>query len=806
MNQDMDILQRDLRDAIRGLLKRPGLVIVCLLSLGFGIGANLTLFSGLGAIFFDNPTIANADRVVGLEPGNSNQLSYLNYRDLQDSGIFDGVLGHRRTGLTLRAGDVTRPVSGLAVTGNFFDVLGVRAQIGRTFSHDEAAAGSDPALVVASHSFWRRTLQSDPNAVGQTLNLNGREYTLIGVLPAQYRAVTPVESPDLYVPVNVLGKINLSQRRNDNALLVMARLRPGVGVDQGRAQLTAFGQRMEQAFPDDNQGMKDPAVVFPGREVRRRGAPGESTLLAGLLFALFGLVLLVACGNVAGLLMVRGADRRQEIAVRFALGANRWRVVRALLTESFLLSIGGTAIALVFVMWLAPEILESAIPGLGETHIELRPSFMLVIFAASLASVTALICGVIPALRSTRVAITADIQKGNTRTATGHLRLHHGFVIAQVAISVLLLVVASLFIRSLARLSSIDPGFDIAHGVVIKIPASAVPPGREVEAGDRVSDAVLRLPGVRSVSTAMLIPLGNDIRGEGFTIEGHPERRARTLVNSVGPRYFETMGIPLLRGRDFNRSDKLGAPAVAIVSEGFARAYFPDENPIGRAVGAHTGESVSIIGIVKDHFYRGRGGAPEPVLYRVFTQIANMSTQPRPLIIHVRTDGTAGNSLPTLRKAMAEFDRTAPFAVTSLAEETNFEITLRKLMGYLLSAVGSLGLLLATIGLYGVMAYVVTSKTAEIAIQMALGASSPDVLWAVLGRGLKLVLIGIAVGTVLALAAARPLAAMLAGLSPSDPVAFVGTAVALTFVGALASYIPARRATRVDPMTALRQQ
>jgi predicted permease len=802
----MDTLRHDLRDAIRGLLKRPGLVVVCLLSLGLGIGVNLTLFSGLGAIFFDNPTMADADRVVGLEPGNSNQFSYLNYLDLEDSGIFGGVIGHRRTELSFRAGESTRPVSGLAVTGNFFDVLGVRAQIGRTFSKDEAAPGGDPSVVVASHWFWRRHLHSDSNALGQTLNLNGRQYTLIGVLPPQYRAVTPVESPDLYVPVQVLGKTNLSQRGNDNALLVIARLRPGMGVEQARAQLTAFGQRMEQAFPNENQGMKDPAVVFPGRDVRRHRAPGEAPLLAGLLFALFGLVLLVACGNVAGLLMVRGAGRRQEIAVRFALGANRLRIIRALLTESFLLAIAGTALALVFVVWVAPRIFESTIPGLGTSHIELQPGLMLIIFATGLASVTTLICGLVPALRSTRAAIITDIQTGNTRTATGHLRLHHGFVIAQVAISLLLLVIASLFIRSLVRLSAIDPGFNIAHGVVVRVPASAVPPGREVELADRVSDALGRLPVVRSMSAAMLIPLGNDMRGERFTVEGHPERRARTLVNSVGPRYFETMQIPLLQGRDFNRSDRVGAPAVVIVSEGFARAYFPDENPIGRAVDAYTGESASIIGVVKDHFYRGRGGAPEPVLYRAFSQAPNMSTQPRPLIIHVRTARTADSTLPAIRKAMAEFDRSAPVVVTSLAEETSFEITLRKVMGYLLTAVGSLGLLLATIGLYGVMAYVVTAKTAEIAIQMALGASSKLVLWAVLGRGVKLVLIGIGVGTLLALAATRPLAAMLEGMKSNDPVAFVGTAIALTLVGALASYFPARRATRIDPMAALRQQ
>ena len=799
----MNTLFWDLREAYRGLRKSPTLVFVCVLSLGLGIGVNLTLFSGLSAMFFDVPTMARPDEVVGIEPGNSNQFSYLNYRDLKDSGIFTSVFGHRRTELSLRLGDRTQPVSGLAVTGNFFEGLGVGAQIGRTFSDAEASPERDARVAVASHAFWRGALRADPNAVGQVLNLNGQAYTLLGVLPSNYRALTPVESPDLYVPLNVLGATNLSQRRNDNALLVAARLGPGMETEQARVRLTAFGQRMEAAFPTDNQGMNEPAEVFPGRELRRRGAPGEAGMLAGFLMAIFGLVLLVACANVAGLLMARGAARRQEIAIRFALGASRRRVVRSLLTESLVLAFIGSAVAWLLVIWLAPVI--SGYSLIGAAHVELQPDATLVAYAAAVTLFTAIVCGLAPALGSTKGRVTSDIQAGNTRTATGRLRLRHTFVVAQVAISLLLLVVASLFLRSLMRLSSIDTGFNVAHGIVVKVPAAAVPAGEQVLMAERVAERLRRIVGVRSVASAMVIPLGGDNRGETFRIEGHPERRARTSVNSVSPGYFQTMGILLLRGRDFQRSDMPGAPTVAIVSEAFARAYFPGEEALGRAVGIYTGESASIVGIVKDHTYRDRGRPPEPVLYRAFAQIPNMSTQPRPLIIHVQTDQPADESLATIRRAMTEFDPNGPAFVELLREATNDEIVLRRVLGFLLSSVGALGLLLAATGLYGVMAYVVTSRTAEIAIQMALGASSDHVLWSVLGRGLKLVLIGIAIGTAIALAAARPLAAMLSGLSPSDPVAFVGTALALTMVGLAASYIPARRATRVDPMKALRQ-
>jgi putative ABC transport system permease protein len=796
----------DLREAFRGLRKAPALVFICIFSLGLGVGVNLTLFSWLSAMFFDQPTIARPREVVGLEPGNSNQFSYLNYRDLKTAGIFESVFGSRRSALSLRTGDATQSVSGLAVTGNFFDGLGIGAQYGRVFNDAEAAPERDALVVVASHGFWRRTLDSNPSAVGRVLNLNGRPYTLLGVLPSDYRAVTPIESPDLYVPLNVLGSTNLSQRGNDSALTVMARLRPGMGIDQARSQLTAFGQRMEQAHPADNRGMKDVASVFPSTEIRQRGGPRDTPVLVALLMGLFGLVLLVACGNVAGLLMVRGAGRRQEIAVRFALGASRRRVVQSLLTEGLLLASIGTASALLLVFWLAPVMSAYGLPGLRGAHVDLQPDLTLVAYAAVVTLFTAIVCGITPAMRSTKGHITADIQKGGTRTATGHLKLRHTFVVAQVAISLLLLVVATLFLRSLLRIASTDPGFDVAHGVVVRVPASSVPPGQQVTVSEQIAGRLRTVAGVRSVSWAMLVPLGNDLRGERFAIEGRSETGARTLVNSVGPGYFETMRIPLLRGRDFAVNDRAGAQQVAIVSESFARAYFPGEEALGKLVITAPGETAAIIGIVRDHAYRNRGGIREPVLYRAYAQIPNMSTQPRPLIIHVRTDQLAEASLGTIRRAMAEMDPNGPAFVEGLRDSTSQEIVMRRVMGFVLSSVGALGLLLATIGLYGVMAFVVTSRTSEIAIQMALGASSHHVRWGVLGSGLKLVLIGVAIGTAVALAATRSLAAMLGGLSPSDPVAYVGTAIALTAVGLAASYFPARRATRVDPMAALRQQ
>jgi predicted permease len=776
------------------------------LSLCLGVGVNLTLFSGLGAVFFDEPTIADIDQVVGLEPGNSNQLSYLNYRDLKDAQIFGSMVGYRRTQLSLRVGEATQAVSGLAVSGNFFDGLGTRAWLGRTFTDADAAPELDPLVVVASHSFWRRHLQSDPAAIGRPLNLNGRLHTVLGVLPEHYRALTPGDAPQFYVPLTVLGKVNLTQRANDNALGIVARLKTGMTIEQAREQLTAFGRQQEAAYPVENRGMGNPAQVFPARSVRMHGAPGDSTTLASFLFALFGLVLVAACANVAGLLMVRGADRQQEIAVRFALGASRRRVVQALLTESLVLATAGTAAACLLLLWLSRAVGGLALPELGAGPIELQPNMNFMFFALVLTFATALICGLAPALRSSHTRITADIQKGQTRTSTGHLRLRHVFVIGQIAISLVLLVIASLFLRSLVRLSYIDPGFDIESGVVVKVPAAAIPPGQTLAFSDRIADVMRRIPEVRSVSAAMLIPLGNDIRGERFAVPGHPERQAATLVNSVSPGYFETMDIPLLRGRDFLLSDAAGAPTVAIVSEAFARAYFPGEDALGRTVGIFTGELATIIGVVRNHAYRNRAGAPQPVLYRSYRQIQNMSTQPRPLVVHVRTARSAEGSLSTIRRAMADFDPDGPAFIATLREETSTELAFRKVIGFLLGSIAVLGVLLATIGLYGVMAYVVTSQTGEIAIRMALGASAEEVRRRVLVRGIMLILTGVAIGIALALAATQPLRAMLAALTPTDPVSYGGAAATLILAGLLASSIPALRATRVDPIAALRQQ
>ncbi|HMF61834.1 MAG TPA: ABC transporter permease, partial [Vicinamibacterales bacterium] len=401
-----------------------------------------------------------------------------------------------------------------------------------------------------------------------------------------------------------------------------------------------------------------------------------------------------------------------------------------------------------------------------------------------------------------------EVQRTGNRSITGRLWLRHSLVVGQVAASVVLLVISSLFLRSLIRTATLNPGFDLDHGLVATL---YLEPNRYLGDGaalfaERVLERVDRIPEVRSGSVASVIPLAGDRSAARFEVQGRPTATgARTYLNNVSPRYFDTMGIPLLRGRDFRPSDRPGSPRVVIVNEAFQRAYFPGEDAVGRHVGY--GEPFSeIVGVVKDSAYASVSEAPTPVLYYSYAQVPSLSTQARPLMVHVRTDGDPGAAIRSVARAIADIDNKVAFEVKTIREATTFELDVRRLGSALLGSLGGVGLMLAMIGLYGVVAYAVAARTPEIGIRMALGASSERVLWSVLGQGLRLVGMGLAVGSVLSLLVTHLIADLIGGVSPTDPVTFAGTALVLAFTGLVASYFPARRATLIDPLTALRQE
>ncbi len=800
---------RDLVHASRSLRRSPMLVLVSTLSLGLGIGVNLTLFGALTAIFLREPTMRDPARVVGVEPGNSDQFSFLNYRDLRDSNIFSDVVGSRITVLNFRSGDAVERVNGLAATANFFEGLGIHAGLGRVFTASEAPPERDARVAVLSYQYWQRRFRGDREVLGQTLSLNGESFLVVGVLPEQHRPVTVFWAPDVYVPMSTLVLPNLNSRQNGNGLSVLGRLRDGMAPQQVQAAITALAQRLERTYPRDNDGFGRPARVFSVRGMQLRGAPPEFVLIPIMLALVFGLVLLIACANVAGLLLARAATRRRDLAIRAALGAGRIRLVVSILAESFLLAFLGAGAGSLLAVWLTSTLSVVTLPG-EQVPIQLstEPNLTLYIYGLAVALVTGLLCGIIPALRATKVSILAEVQRGDGHGATGRLWLRHTFVVAQVAASVTLLVVSSLFVRSLMRIATLNPGFDLDHGIVATFYLEPNRYGGQtgILFAQRVAERIERIPGVRSSSIATIVPLAGDRSAARFQVEGRAlARGARTYINNVGPRYFETMEIALVRGRDFRPGDHTGSPQVLIVNEAFAKAYFPGEDAIGRRVRVGKEPFSEIVGVVRDSAYASVGEEPTPVLYYAYLQAPSLSTQVRPLMVHIRTDGNPASLIRPIEAAITELDSNVGLEVKTIRDATRFESSLFRLGSTLLGSIGGLGVLLAMIGLYGVMAYIVASRTREIGIRMALGASSQRVLWTVLGQGLTLVAAGVIVGTAVSLLLTRPIASLLVGIRPTDPIAFGVTAIVLLITGVAASYLPARRATRIDPLIALRE-
>ncbi len=807
----IEALAQDLRYGARNLRRAPGLVSVSVLSLGLGIGLNLTLYAGVTTIFRHRPTMRDMPSVVGIEPGNGRQLSYQNYRDLRDSGAFANVVGFRISAMNRRVGDEIERLSVLVVTDNFFEGLGIRPRLGRTFAAGEAEPERSPRVIVLDHPYWHARFDADPNAIGQTMNLDGEPFTVIGVLPEDYRSVTGFMAPSAYVPVSALTLPTLNDRGSPT-LSVLARLPPGRTRLHAQAVVAAFGAALESRFPDMNEGMSRPAQVFPADAMQFRGTPVGFRLFPIVLLVLFGLVLLIASLNVAGLLLARAVSRQHELTLRSALGASRVRVIQTLLSESFLLSLLGAAAGLALTSVLSQSDFLDSMRPLQRVF---TPDRQLVAPGLILVALTTMLCGIAPALQSTRVNLLAGLRKGASG-ATSRINLRSAFIVGQVALSLTLLVVSSLCLRSQMRIVGIDLGFDLDHGVVTRFNVEPVrgPLAARLAFADRVVERAEQIPGVQSAAVTALVPLGGDALVASFHPAGRsdiPGTRPSTL--SVGPRYFETLSIPVLQGREFAATDREGTPAVAIVNQTFANTYFPGERSStsagavlspaeGQALGRRIeigGESDAVIvGIVRDSRIDTIGEAPKSVVFYPYAQ------RPRRLTIIARTAGDPAAMLPAFRAAIGELDAGASVTISTLREAAGTELNMRRVGTQMIGAVGILGLLLTAIGLYGVVSYFVASRTAELGIRMALGATARQLHIELLRHAARLVGGGIAIGASASLLVTPALATFLAGLSPADPIAFVAPAAVLMLVAFAASYWPARRVARVDPVRALR--
>jgi predicted permease len=803
-----DHLVRDLRYALRTLRKSPGLVVVVVLCLGLGIGVNTTIFSLLNAALLTGPTGREPDRLVQIEPGNGDHISYPNYRDLgRPPGLDDLALsGH--VPLNLRTGDTVRSLTGLQVSANYFDLQGVSAARGRTFTVSQDIPEARPRLAVIDHGFSRRQFPDDADIVGRVLDLNGEPFTIIGVLPEGYRPGIGLSVPDVYVPISPIVSGRLEDRRR-GLFDLRARLATGATREQAAAAFQAAAQRLEATYPVENGGFGRPPLILPMSglgALQRRGAPSELPILLAAPFVVFGLLLLIACANVAGVLLARGASRRPEIAIRLAIGASRAALIRMLLVESFVLAILATASGLVLTIVVTPLLNYLHLPNAVAFRVPpVEANVNLLLYAVCAAIGTCLVCGLVPAMQATRVGLTSGLREGAVKGGNRR-RLRNVLVGSQVAASALLLMTCVLFLRSLLHVSTVDPGFDVHHGVTARITfeQNRIAQPQQHLFAEQVIDRLESLPGIRSASFTSLVPLGGDSVGMRARLRDRNEGDGiRVAVSNVGPRYFETMGIVVLNGREFRPSDREGSPPVIIVNETFAKQAFPEGGAVGRDIKLLSGQEEpwrEIVAVVADNKYTSLSEAPAPQVFPPFLQTGGR------LFVQVRTAGAPQWSVPAVKRAIAELDKTLQVEVQTTAEATSIELTLRRYATILLGAMGALGVLLAMIGLFGVLAWEVTRRTPEIGIRMALGASR----WAVRRQVVSDAVVLVGAGTVVGLAAAAgvtlPLSGFLAGVSTADPVALGAVAAVLLGVTVLASALPAHRASAVDPATALRRE
>jgi len=642
---------QDLRYAARSLGASPGLVTVAVLSLGLGIGVNTTLFSIFNAVFLRQVSASDPQRVWRIWPGGGNKLSYANYRDLLASKAVPDLAGSHGAELNLHTGDDVEKVSGEVLTANFFPVLGIAASSGRMFTAEEE-------VVVISDGCWRRRFGGAPDILGRVLNLNGHPYTVIGVLPKGYRSVEGFGlAPEFYLPISRLTEGDLNQRGHAT-LDLFGRLPRETSRQQAASAFTSAAKELERAYPEANHGLGRPCRFYPLSGLAGfagTGAPVEMLAFVGILFTIVGLVLLIACANVASLLLARGSSRRHEIAIRLALGASRGRLVWSLLAESLLLSSLSSGFALLLSLWLTALVSVVRMPGFPmPIELQLDPDFRVLIYALAAALITTVLCGLAPALQSTRPALTAALKSEERNLVHRRFTLRNALVVGQVAVSLTLLIASFLFLRSLMRIGTVDPGFNVDHLLTAKI---RLDPARyKKERQDQFYKAALErvtaLPGVAATSLASIVPLAGDRIGSRVEIEGQTAigRVLPVNINYVGARYFETMAIPLVAGREFAVEDDT---RVAIVNETFVRRYLQGKSPVGSRVRSLEGRGATepwreIVGVAGDIKFITLGEEPTPVLYK-----------PGGYQLHVRTTGPPAQLVKAVKLVIGEMDRTA---------------------------------------------------------------------------------------------------------------------------------------------------
>jgi predicted permease len=815
-------LWSDVRLAARVLVKSPGFTCVAVLSLALGIGANTTIFSLLNALLLRPLPGRDPGRLAtvytsdysGPLYGASSYPDYLDFRT--QSRSFEGLAAYGIQPVVLSDGGEGQRVLAQLVSGNFFDVIGMNAAYGRPILKAEETPGQHPVAVL-SHAFWQSRFGADPALVGRKIALNGRPYTVVGVAPLGFSGMLRGVSMDLFVPLSMrpaLAGESLDERGN-RGLMLIGRLRPGVGIEDARADLVLVARRLHETYPDlwANR-LAQPRSVSVLPEDASRILPevrGPVSGFLGMLFAAVGLVLLLACSNVASLLLARASARRREIAVRVALGARRGQLVRQLLAESLLLSCGAgvlgialAALSLQLILAFQPPLPVSLALGL-----ELDRGVLL--FALLLSIATGVLFGLWPALRASSASpIESLTARGLEAPGRRRFAARDALVVAQVAGSLVLLIGAGLLLRSLANAKALDPGFDPNGVLVLSVDLGSA--GYDEARGARfyaeLRERLERVPGVEAASVASALPLSLGGERRGLRVIGYepgPGEDMEVHSSIVGPGYFETMRTPLVRGRGFEAGDTSGAPGVVVVNEAFVRRYWPGRDGLGERLvsGDRRGEiSLEVIGVARDGKYTSLGEDPTPFVFYPHRQLHRPE-----MSVVVRAQGDPLALVPAVRRELAALDGSLPvYDVRTLVAHLGTALFPARAAATLLGLTGALALLLAAVGLYGVLSYAVSLRTREIGLRVALGAERVDVAALVVGRGLRLAGAGVTIGLALAFGVTRFLAFLLYGTSPLDPLTFAAVPALLLSVAVLAAWEPARRALRVDPAVCLREE